>query len=371
MKTKTYLLLPIICCLCWQCVDPVEPVFRFRDNFLVVDGRLGNIPGGSYLNLSLAQRSFSQFILEPVEAQSVSTISESGEETIWEYDTLRTTYFPPEDYAGQVGESYFLRLVDEDGTVYESRPELMLPVVALEDFSVRFNQESYFSTELEQFVPAFELFAAYNDPVDADNFYRFSYRSWEKIIVCVSCFFGQYVRDVGCVSTNQARIVPRFDYLCEEDCWELSRYADAGLVTDEFNNGNTITDFQVGQIDYDWFGPILVIGELESISPDAHEFYRVLQAQSTTSGNLNATLPTSLDGNIDPVVEGEGAILGYFSTSSISEERIYFNRDTTMGDPLRFDGTINLDIPPPPGEQYFHPCFGSNRSTQRPVGWPE
>jgi hypothetical protein len=116
---------------------------------------------------------------------------------------------------------------------------------------------------------------------------------------------------------------------------------------------------------------LLIVGELQKVSANAHAYYSVLRQQSLGGGGLNATLPAALDGNIDPVVEDSPPVLGYFSVVASSEGRVYFNRDTINGVPLPFDGNINFDIPPPPGAPYVHPCQGNDRRNQAPTGWPE
>lgn len=358
---------------CTACVDPVEPEFRFREGLLIVDGRLSNLPGASYLSLTEATREGEVYRLSPLETQLVQTLDGQGNTVEWVFREAQQRYLPPPGFVPTIGETYALRFVSPNGRVFESDPEPLLPPVELTDFRLDFRQESYFSSNLNRFVPAFELFTTFNEPADTEDHYRFSYLSWEMLDRCLTCNFQRVNRiTMRCEDSFGTSGIPQYDYPCQGNCWEVTRYGDGSLLTDELVNGNTLVDFTVGAIDYDWFGPLLVVAQLERISPNAHEYYEVLLQQVLASGGLSATLPASLEGNVfatEP--DANTTVVGYFAVSGMAEERIYFNRDTVSGTPLPFDGTRNLDIPPPPDTIYRHPCEGPDRSTQRPLGWPE
>ncbi|PHI19209.1 hypothetical protein CEQ90_14190 [Lewinellaceae bacterium SD302] len=353
-----------------SCAEAVEPEYRFREGFLLVDGRLSNLSENSYLDLKRAELVGRQYVLQDIMAQEVTLVSKGGETTSWDYDPERLRYYPPTGFNPVTGEEYFIRLTDEEGFTYESKPEVMPEVVEMSRLDVRFAQESYFSEELDRFVPAFELYIDFEEPAATQDFYRLNYSSWESVAICLSCYYGFFDIWVGeCVPGGRGDDVPRFDYACNGGCWQLERYPDINLYSDEFSNGNSIEGLFAGQIDFDYSGRILMISELERISAAAYNYTKVLADQGINSNGLNATLPASLDGNVDPIIDGQGLSLGYFSVGASSEQRFILNRDTIDGFPLPFDNDINYDIPPFPQFPYEHPCEGPNRSPDRPEGW--
>ncbi|PHI19208.1 hypothetical protein CEQ90_14185 [Lewinellaceae bacterium SD302] len=354
------------------CVEAVKPVYKFRDGFLLIDGKLSSIAGNSYLRASTGVLNGIQYSLEEVPLGQVVIIDGSGNQTEWIYLAEKREYVPPASFESSPGETYYVSLTTTDGEVYESTPETMPASTDLEEFDSRFVQESFFSDELNRFVPAFELSGSFQDDPEERNFYRLSYISWERLDVCLSCNFSQYNPFLEeCVSTPLGRNTPRFDYACDTNCWEKTVYQNFRLFTDEFSDGNRVEGFKLGQVNYDWHGKILIIGKLEKISAGAHEYARVLREQSLGSGGLNATLPASLAGNMSAVDQEAGGVLGYFAVAAESEAKVFFDRDTVQGSPLPFDGDLNYDIPPPPAAPYVHPCEGPNRSTEKPAGWPE
>lgn len=359
------------------CVEPVEPEFRFRDGFLIVDGKLSTVAGSSQLTLTQATKDGNQFRLNRTTAARVISIDDQGQSVEWELqnsfgqNNSQVFYAPPLDYQPTVGNSYRIVVTDENGSVYESVPELLRSPVEIEVFEQQFEQESFFSDELNRFVPAFQLQTTFTDPAETQDYYRFTYRGWDRVDSCLRCRFSRINTVTGeCDPNFSVPGVSFFDYPCRQECWRELRYAESTLLSDEFVNGNSLVKFPSGRINYDWYSGILVIQDLERISSTAYDFYTVLQNQSLNSGGLNTTLPASLVGNVN-TVSGEGAVLGYFTVVGGDQQRIYFDRDAFGGVPLPFGGTLNFDIPPPPGGQYFHPCEGPGRSSIRPQGWPQ
>lgn len=355
------------------CVDPVRPEFRFRDGFLVINGEISNLPNESRLTIQVSTLNQSTYDLVPFQPLSVVTIDGSGNSVPWAQVGSTEVFLPPADFRGIAGETYFLQVETESGQFVESDPEIMPEVVPIASLRMQFEQEAYFSDELERFVPAFRFLVDFSDPPATRNFYRWQVNSWERRFICLSCNFAQVVDYATgeCVSTNRSRFVPRFDYLCADPCWEIMYDPNFNVFSDEFVDGNQLNAFEAGRIPYDWYGGLLVNVRQQQITAAAYEYNQNLSDLSQSSGGLNATLPAALDGNLNAVVEGGQTVLGYFGVAATSSDRIYFDRDTISGTALSFDARWNLDVPPPPAVQYFDPCDGPNRTTIRPEGWPE
>ena len=355
-----------------SCIDPVVPEFRFRDGFLLVDGEVTNEPDRSYVTISLTELIANRYELNPFAVQSVEVIADNGEVTIFTQVEDSKFYQPPPGFAGTPGRTYFIRIMTAEGQIIESSPETMVEAVPIDNLQMVFDQEAYFSNDRRRFIPSFRFLVDFQDPAGETNYYRYRYRTWEQEEVCLSCSFGQAnAVTMSCVPTEASQSVRRYDYLCAEPCWERTISERVNVFSDEFINGNRVSGYEAARIDWDWQGFLLVIIEQQSITRENYQYNRVVSELSDGSGGLNSTLPAALDGNIDSETEGGFPVLGYFGVAATTTDRVFFDRDTVNGEPLPFDAAFNLDVPPPPGVAYLHPCEGVNRSNVRPEGWED
>lgn len=356
----------------WSCVDPVEPSFRFRENFVFVDGELSNLPGFSRLRLQSSRLEGDFFRLEPLLASSVESVDEQNNVVQWQAQGESGLYTPPADFAGEVGRSYHLRVLLENGTELMSNPERMPSPVPIERLQMKFAQEAYYSDALRRFVPAFRFLVDFEDPAEQPNYYRFRYQTWEKLDVCLTCNFGRVNPAImACISNDNTPYPRRFDYPCLGECWENTLSTAINVFSDQFVDGNPVIGYEAARIPWDWYGGLLVIVEQQQLSEPAFAYNEVIQEISLGSSGLNASLPAALTGNVFNTSERSSeTVLGYFAAVASTSERIYFNRDTVEGTSLPLDINFNFDEPPAPGVIYMHPCDAPNRSSVRPEGWP-
>lgn len=292
-----------------SCVEPIRPEFNYRDGFIFVDGEISNLAGRSRLSLQQAELRLGTYRLLPYRAATVQTIAEDGTAVDWQPVDDTDLYVPPEDFTGQAGQSYFLRIMTTDGEVIESDPELLATAVPIDTFQIVFDQESYFSDQLHRFVPAFGFAVDFRDPAGERNYYRFRHRTWEMLDVCLRCSPGRADPVSGeCLPTPFPLGAPYLDYPCRQDCWEVTAGEDVNLFSDEFINGNPVRAYHAGRVDFDYYGGLLVAVEQQVITQRAFEYSEVIQRSTTGSGGLNAALPATLDGNVNLVSGNTSAV---------------------------------------------------------------
>ena len=68
-----------------------------------------------------------------------------------------------------------------------------------------------------------------------------------------------------------------------------------------------------------------------SLAPNTYRYLKLLQDQSINTGTLADTPPAPLRGNIRNIKDANELVLGYFSTSSVSEVRVMLDRRNTTG----------------------------------------
>jgi len=349
------------------CADPVTPVYRYETGFLLMEGRIADQEGYSEIRLSRNELLFGFYALTPVEGAVVSSIDGDGQEVVWELVEDSNRYRAPEGWTAEAGKSYHIRAVTPQGEAVESAPELMPASVAIQEVRVVFEQEAYFSTGRDRFVPAFRMLLDLEDPSDEENYYQFGFTAWETIEVCASCERARW-RNGECIASPDTRFVARWDYLCDMECWVSAQSGGRNILSDAFINGNRVEDIEVGRFDFARTGGLLFVLEQFNITQPSFKFSEVLEGISEGSGGLNAPLPAALVGNLTDLSDNRTNVLGYVGVAAVNVERIYIDRDTVNGTPLSSNASIILEPadPSPPRA----PCVGGVRTTERPAGWP-
>ena len=347
-----------------SCTDPAVPKYDYTTDFLLVDGRIVGTAGRSQVIVNRSGLQFGNFQLKPVVGARVVSVDDQGTEVRWLPAGEAGTFRPPNEFVPLTGRTYHLRIETDEGEVIESDPEVILPTVTLDDLRIRFDQEAYFSTELERFVPAFTLLVDFDDPAAEDNFYQFTYRTWARTEICATCYGGVY-RNGGCVA--QAR-VEYYDYGCDRVCWTVGRGTAVNILSDALSTGGPLRNVAAGQFPFVGSGGILTEVEMSSISGRALEYLRQLSQLTDGAGGLNAPLPAPLYGNLRDRSPNNTNVLGYVAAAAVSSRRLYFNRDSIAGTPLRPARVPRYEPlnPSPP----VAPCSGPNFTSEQPVGWP-
>ncbi len=357
----------LFCCLlCSACVDPVVPSYDYTAGFVLLEGGIVDAAGGSRVLVQRSGLVFGSYQLEPVTGAVVHSVDEQGTETEWMAGPTPGEYLPPKDFSATTGHSYSIRVALADGTLIESLPEQLPVPVPLGELRLRFDQEAYYSDSRERFVPAFTLLAEVQDPAGEDNYFSYEYRTWTQLTICQTCYNSVY-RNGECVQTPSSRRIDHYDYTCDGPCWGITPGRAVQLLTDERNPGATLPGVEVARIDYVGAGGILAEVQQRSLTRSAYNYYRTFEDLVEGSSGLNAPLPAPLYGNLTDVNDPANAVLGYFSVSSLSTQRLYWNRDDTDGEPLSLPATPVLEpvSPAPPSA----PCDGPGRTRNQPEGW--
>jgi len=358
----------------WSCADQIDPVYQFEDGFYLVEGRIANQDGYGKVSVSLSELIDGVYRLNRLEGARVSSVDNQGGTVEWEADAGTIDYYPPENFTGVPGRSYYIRVEAPGGRILESVPEMMPEPVPIADFRIGFEQEAYFDLVRDAFIPAFRLLIDADDPAGQDNFYQWSRRTFQLVDVCQSCF-GQRYRNGECETHRSARFVDRWDYLCEGECWGVSNPLDFQLFSDQFSQGLPIRDLLVGFEDFDRpnGGLLIEVSQLQ-LSRENYEYNSLLKELTTESGGLNAVIPSALVGNMRELgSDDELTVLGYFGAVSVAAKRRFIDRATVNGVSLPFDRDIReepapdcvMDCPP------LAPCSGPRWTSTEPEGWEE
>lgn len=384
------------------CVYPFETTLRERVNVIVVDGTLTNLaePQVVYMNRSKSDSLTGRFGTLPLTGATVEIVVDSSR-VVGLRETEAGRYQAPDGFTGQIGHRYQLRFRLNDGTRYESNPEVMPAVPPISRVSAEFNPTSLpaqlYDGSINRYRGANVFYVDWQDPADQRNYYRWDWKLWEKQDWCRTCVQGYYfitspINDSlyeNCYRDNGVAGYFVEDYSCRTACWEIIRNFDLNLFDDQNSNGNRIQGRRVAQIPYLQNRGCLVEIRQSALTARAYQYYKRAQEQIQNNGGVADTPPTALVGNVRNVANAGEQLIGYFTASATAPMRYWLDRKQNTGNyPGLFEGlygrkpspeglTIDPNTGQPKPNVSFRPtptavCVPSDSRTPfKPDGWQD
>ncbi|RZK74187.1 MAG: DUF4249 domain-containing protein [Pedobacter sp.] len=400
---------PTLLVLVWltaiACIDPIDQTLSQHVNVVVVEGSITNLtePQLIYLNRSKSDSITGRFGTLPLTGATVKVYVDSSQVITYQ-ETLPGRYQSPAGFTGQVGHTYQLRLTLKDGTYYQSSPEVMPSVPAVQKIYQNFNSTSLSSGLLNNdfYRAANDVYIDWQDPIDEHNYYRWDWRLWERQVWCKTCTSGWYiiydlddqnlVEDCFAALPGQGAGYFINDYSCRNNCWAVIRNYDTKVFDDRFSNGSLIKNHRIAQIPYYQVNGCLVEIRQSSLTLKAYQYDKMVQEQTQNTGGIADTPPTALIGNITNVTNLQERVVGYFRASAVSAPRLWISRQENTGNPPGLYHALNSRLPSSedaeydpntgvvkPKPQLFSklysrpptaPCLeGDNSTPTKPIGW--
>ncbi|RRA98138.1 DUF4249 domain-containing protein [Larkinella rosea] len=355
-------LIGVVSFLIGGCVDAIELPFKDTTNLLVIEGTITNLPETQRIRLSRAKADpitgrlgtikISKAIVEVLVDSSLAvpfTEKDSG------------TYQAPLSFKGQVGHAYQLRFTLPDGRNYTSTTEVMQPSPPIGQLTPQFNANSL---PLNQringvYAAAYDFFLTTQDPTDQHNYYRWSWKLWERQEWCRTCdnaYYSEYYpfdqnrRFEDCVDVSRYIQSEYFtyDYSCRTPCWQVFEGYDINVFDDQYSNGGTIVNRRIAQVPYYQAGGCLVDIRQGALTAGAYRYYKLLQDQTQNTGGLADTPPTVLSGNVHNLANRKEVVIGYFTAEGVSSLRYWLDRrDAQTAAPGLYQALSNGKNPHP------------------------
>ncbi len=310
------LLLPLLFLV--GCIDQIPFEFGEGVTRVVIDGMITNRPGPHTVRITTT-RTFSAGNIgqSPPVTGAIVTISDdqglSEELTEVEPGIYRTS---PNGIQGQVGRSYALSVVLDDGTRYQSNPELLRSVPEIDSVYAQFTNEQVLNDQsLLEDNPGFDVFLDMQDDGDTRNFYLWNWRGTYVLITAP---------ELHTVNAPGGGRVPDPKPCCAE-CY-TNEYNTSILVSDDaFFNGRALTREKVAFIrvtPQSFNVRYQVDVEQLSITPAAFEFWNLLREQRDNVGSIFDPAPAQIRGNIVNLADPDDLVLGYFGASAVTRKSI-------------------------------------------------
>lgn len=355
----------------FNCTDPVEPQFEFREGLVFVEGFASTSLESSYV---IINKSVSDFGVNKTNFEKGAVVSFINSETGTTIQLIEQgeAYVPSPDFKAAVGEKWELAITLLDGTQYKSSSETILEPVPISNVSATYDSQLRFNEGSKRFEPGHAVAITFDDPADQENYYYWTFRSFENIIVCEICFDG-ILRNGECGPTT----VPQPDYFtynCETECWKIRFPETINIFDDKLSNGKTTSNLMVAEVPLYTKREILVEIQQFSLTPAAYEYYKVLKDIVDNSAGFNAPPPAALIGNMVNLDDPNDFVLGRFTAASTSTASIFINRDGILEGELESRiveiGEPPLNSPYPPPITISAPCSETRyRTAIQPSGW--
>ena len=297
-----------------SCTERYSPKINGNFSVLVVDGKISNenIPIQIRLYKTVSMDSVTtRDSVNPEGDAIINIFNDKGDSDIFQEIEPGLYQNESSDFRGEIGTSYWIKIITKDGLEYESEPEIMSPPVEITNIYGE-DYKQFISKDVER-----NAVKLYFDAVDQSN--SVSYLRWES----QESWEWQTPFHINVVDSLLFTSEPAS--VCYKQIYnnEISVYDASILDTKSLKKLPTISINSTEQkLLFDYHLHINV----RSISANNYKFWDHIKQINQSSGNLYDRTPGNVEGNIY-CCDGDHSVVGYFEVSSVSAKGKSFNRD--------------------------------------------
>ena len=306
-----------LCLLCGSCVEPYEPVLEESQEVLVISGMISDSPGRHEVKVSLSSPyTFPEF--QGVEQCLVNVTDQDGN-MIHFIDEGNGTYAVdlPDPFL-EVGDAASLYVLTPDGRGYRSGFDTLLSCPELD--SVYWELETQGTADPEKSLPGIQFYLDMTgSPDDSGNIIWRVDETWEFW----ASLFGNYImREMYYTEPFLSRAIFK--------CWDSQPLDHVYTASTRNLSSNVLRrvplHFVSNQTERLQITYSLYVRQ-QSLSLEAYDYWQRMNKQAAESGGLYEEQPASVPGNIYPVGQSDGEVLGFFYASQVKEKRIYVHNN--------------------------------------------
>ncbi|MEQ9591872.1 MAG: DUF4249 domain-containing protein [Cyclobacteriaceae bacterium] len=324
------------------CVDPLAiEVPDSASDEIVVDGFISDEPG-PYTVILTRSLGVTENLRNatPFSAREVSISDNLGNtERLTELE-LGFYQTSVSGIRGVPGRSYQLSIVTRDGKTYESTPQLMAPAGNIDTLYYEFESTQPLDGPTES---GFRIFLDAESPGGSDKYFRWKFSGTYQVetypqLHDVPCGQSRCPAPRPCsgfiVANGLTAVAP-----CECCiCWVKQMETSPKVSDNQFVSDGKFNRVEVGFVpvtEWTFYTKYLVEVKQLSLSRDAFDYWRLVQAQSEGASSLFQPPFGQPKTNIHPT-NGGNPVQGIFYASSITEKRMFISRD---------DVPVNIPVP--------------------------
>lgn len=330
-----------------SCIYPYDVQLLSKKKYLVFEGQITNLERPHTFNLSYTSGyNDTESVYDTYVLGAKLWITDELNSRIDLIDNGLGKFLTPTEFKGEIGKSYQIHIQLSDGKEYVSDVEKIKPVSDIDTVyhSFRENKE-----KKPKYRGYFSIFLDTNDPPSPKDFYRWTWKHYERASFC----------KMKTVETNTFK-----QKCCTPDCWNITQcFSCISIASDAQINGNMLVKQKIAEIPFDYATPYYMIIEQMSLSESAYKFWKTLDEQTNNTGGIFDSAPQRVHGNIKNTKDPSEFVIGHFDASAVSRKIVFINRGKTGLSPFQNDRDL-----------LFYPeCFPCNesifRTSIKPPNW--
>lgn len=361
------------------CVEPYDLDYDQTKRLIIVDGVLSDNPKNSQvITLRESIPTGSRNFYTPLLGAFVEVIVNDAERYRFT-EVGDGNYAKPPELIITEKTQYRLEFKLSDGRSFVSENESFSATSPIDRVYKQLEVEGI--RQSVGYAPAHAIYVDTQDKPGRGNNYIWSWKLFERQIVCESCTNGRYFIDrrtgVGACRDESTPLQTEIffnDYRCDGDCWQLFYNTQINAMSDTYVDGNPILGRLIAKIPIYQYGGALLEVKQQSVSPSAFRYIKLLTEQSQNNGGLADTPPAALIGNVRNVDNPTEAVGGYFMVASEAYNLFWLDRADAIEARLPSRGLIgrpfSFEVSDDPARPPLAPCVNSRfRTPFEPEGW--
>jgi hypothetical protein len=335
IREKIFPLLLLI--LSAACIDPLDVLVSIPPNQLVVDGLITDKPGPYQVKLFYSN-TLNGSTLSPYQLVTKATVSVTdnlGNKSLFYEITPGIYRTKINEITGVVGRSYFLTIKTENGKTYQSSNQLLTKGGEITNIDFEFEANGWPSGKKGKYVDALKVFIdAQGDP-GKENLFRWH---WTTVYTAKS---NPELRTRGTAGGDVpfpepcSGFVLQFGVLVKVGectcciCWPYSYSQTAIVSKNNLVSNNTFNHQGIGKIPatpMHFYEKYFIEIEQLSLSPEAYDFWRLVEKQQSGATDLFQPNAIKIKGNIECISDPNEKPLGFFGVSGVVTKGLYIDK---------------------------------------------
>ena len=389
---KSHLIFLLVWVIIDACVDRIDfeiPTQYSKD--IVVDGLITNEPGPYTVKLSTVIKSDDTRSLGiPIYAKKVSIFDNLGNSEELKQAGEGVYKTMTGGIQGVVGREYYVRIEMENGNVFESIPDRMNPVGAVD--SIYYEFESYQPLDAPTGYQ-YRIFINAHSAIEGDNYIRWRFNGTyvvQTLPQFTQCNPPCYFCPALCSGFAIVNGVPKEGYAYNPitgqpeyviglkctccRCWVTPREEKLKVSDTQISANGKFSRVEMGIVPvnfYTFFEKYRVEIQQMSLSRAAFEYWKAVQSQKEAVGSLFQPVSGEIPTNLFEI-NNERGVQGIFYASAVTKKQIYLDQRTH---PVK----LTIKVPEsycaeylregPIGKDCRLAFPGSTSTTQKPADW--
>ncbi|HEX9509391.1 MAG TPA: DUF4249 domain-containing protein [Puia sp.] len=302
---------------CWECRKAYVPSeITTNYNYLVVDGFINMSPGG-ITTITLSRTRLIDSVANVVEpGAQVSVQGDQGD--VYSLGEIGNGVYSSSALTLDLSHKYKLTITTSDSHRYES--DLVMPkqTPKVDSMSWRLTTDPNTDTAI------LNVFVNTHDPANNTHYYRWDYiETWE---------YDSYFETSYAVANNMIYTTnPTND---NHRCWETGHSNNILLGTSvalaqDVISMAPIATFQKNDYKMDIRYSMNV--NQYALTPEAYNYWQLIQKNSQQLGSLYDVQPSQLPGNIHSLTNPAEPVIGFVSACSLQQQRIFIDHSQAPG----------------------------------------